>query len=160
MEPYIILGVLLGLPLLLGILFRVNTSHLFFSLLAGDLLARYFADDAELVLRMFVRNGDVAAYGKLSLLVLPMVLTAIFLRRSLKRGMILFHLIPLALTGFVFAAFASHLLPFTLMDQIKSIDYGKRLLEGSDTIIGAVVALQLVMLWLLNRPGEHGKKHK
>ncbi len=161
MQAYIILGVVLGLPLLLGILWRVSTSYLFFSLLAGEMLARYFGDDAELVLRMVVRNEAVQDYARLIVLVMPVLLTALFLRHTLSKGKVLFHIVPLILTGFIFAAFTLPLLPETLQQQIRTVDEGRQLLEGSDAIIGAVIFMQLVTLWIMNRSQEHkGKKHK
>lgn len=160
MLPFIFLGIILGLPLLLGLLFRVSTPYLFFSVLAGEVLARYFGDDAELVLRMVARNESVRAYADLAVLVLPVLLTVVFLRHTLSKSKLLFHIVPLALTGFVFAAFALPLLPEVAQNQIRSVNAGQRLLEGSDAIIGAVVFLQLVTLWVLNRPHEkHKKKH-
>jgi hypothetical protein len=161
MVAYIILGLVLGLPLLLGILLRVGTSYLFFSLLAGELLVRYFADDAELVLRLVIRNPSVAAYAQLAVLLLPVLLTALFLRHTLTKGKLFLHIVPMLLTGFVLAAFALPLLPHNLQDQVSTVQAGQQILKGSDAIIGAVIFLQLVSLWFMNRAheGKHGKKH-
>lgn len=161
MQAYIILGVILGLPLLLGLIFRVNSSFLFFSILAGELLSRYFGDDVELISRIFVRNTSALAYAELILLLLPVILTAVFLSRTLSRGKLLFYLIPFLITGFVLAAFALPLLPASLEEQVRSVHAGQRILQGSDSIIGAVVLIQLVTLWVMNRSHEHsGKKHR
>lgn len=160
MTAYIILGVVLGLPLLLGLIFRVNSSYIFFSMLAGELLARTFADDAELVTRLAIRQESVLAYSELVLLVVPVLLTALFLRKTLSKGKLLFYIIPFLITGFVLAAFALPLLPEYLQEEVKGVQVGQRLLEGSETIVGAVVFMQLVTLWVMNRSHEHGgKKH-
>lgn len=159
MLVYIILGVILGLPLLLGIIFRVNTSFLFFSMLAGELLSRYFADDAELVTRLVVRNPAIQPYVELGLLVIPVILTALFLRNTLSKGKIFIYIIPYLVTGFVLAAFALPMLPDPVQSQIRTVQIGERLLEGHETIVGAVVFVQLITLWLMNRSHGHGKKH-
>lgn len=157
---YIILGVVLGLPLVLGLIFRVNTSFLFFSMLAGELLSRYFADDAELVIRLVVRNPAIQPYVELGLLLAPVILTALFLRKTLSKGRMIIYVIPYLITGFVLAAFALPMLPEPLQDQTRTVQVGERLLEGHETIVGAVVFVQLVTLWAMNRTHEHGKKHK
>ena len=160
MIPYVMLGLMLGLPLLLGLVFRVSTSHLFLALLSGELLQRYFGDDAVLALRTFVKDGRVQDYVGLAILVLPMILTALFLNHTLSKGKTLLHIIPLAISGIVFAAFAAELLPGALHSQLESNHYGRMLLDSTDFIIGVMVFLQLVSVWLFSRSAEkHGKRH-
>lgn len=161
MIPYAVLGTLLGLPLLLGLIFRVSTSHLFFSLMAGELLARYFGEDVGMVASSASRNQAVADYAEAVVIILPLILTALFLKGSLSKGKVIFHFAPLLVTGVVLAAFMLPELPAAAQEQVKSIEAGRQLLSMSDVIIGAVVFLQLISLWLLNRPhGEHKKHHK
>lgn len=159
--PYAVLGLVLGLPLLLGLLFRVGTSHLFLSLLAGELLGRTFGDEAELILHSAPNGHAMAPYAETAILVLPLLLTALFLRHTLTKGKVLLHVLPFALTGIIFAAFALPILPEAVQAQVTSVDIGKRLLDNSQLIVGVVVFLQLIALWLINRPKEsgHGKKH-
>lgn len=160
MIPYAVLGALLGLPLLLGLIFRVSTSHLFFSLMAGELLARYFGEDVAIVVSSASRSQAAADYAAVAVIVLPLFLTALFLKGSLSKGKVIFHFAPLLITGVVLAAFMLPELPAAVQDQVKTLEAGRQLLDMSDIIIGAVVFLQLISLWLLNRPhGEHKKKH-
>ncbi len=147
------------MPLLLGLIFRVNTSFLFFSMLAGELLARYFGDDSELVIRLVVRKPGILPYIDLALLILPVILTAVFLRGTLTKGKVIFYVIPYLVTGFVLAAFALPMLPEAVQAQIRKVQVGQRLLEGHETIVGAVVFVQLITLWVMNRSHGHSKKH-
>lgn len=162
MLAYIILGIVLGLPLLLGIIFRVNPSFIFFSILAGELLARYFGHEAELVVRLAFKDEAALAYGELALIILPIVLTALFLKKTLPRGGFLLYAIPFLIMGFVLAAFALPLFPESIQSQVSTIQFGERLLESSDTIVGAVVIIQLLTLWAMNRakPKESAKKKR
>lgn len=161
MQAYILLGILLGLPLLLGLLFRVGVSNMFLAILCGDLLERYFRDDAELALRTVIRNQAVQQYVGLAILALPVILTALFLRHTLSKGKTLLHVIPLALSGIVFAAFATPLLPGGLQSQLATTPAGRTLQGSTDFIIGAVIFLQLITMWLLNRSHDkHGKRGK
>ncbi len=158
MLPYIILGVLLGLPLLLGMVFRVATTHLFVALLSGELLERYFRDDAEVLLSTFGASKAVRPYIGLIILVLPIVLTSIFLHHSLTKGKVFLHFLPLAFTGVIFAAFSIPLLPEELSNQLNSTHYGRLLQDSTELIIGAMLVLQLLSLWLFHRQDKHHKK--
>jgi hypothetical protein len=159
MQAYILLGALLGLPLLIGLFFRVSVAHLFLALLCGDLLQRYFTYDAQSALSMVVRNQVVLQYVGLAILILPMLLTAIFLRHTLSKGGVILHAIPLIISGVVFAAFAAQLLPGGLKSQLSTNHYGKMLEDSTQIIIGAMVGLQLITLWLFNRAHEKNGKH-
>jgi hypothetical protein len=162
MIPYLILGGLLGLPLVLGLLFRVSTSHIFFSLMAGEVLARTFGEDVGSVIHSFIRHEVVLQYAESAVLILPMILTAVFLKATISKGKLVLHFIPLLITGVVLAAFLLPMLPADARAQVASIEAGRQLLDLSTAIVGAVVFIQLISLWLLNRvPGEgHHRKNK
>lgn len=159
MLPYVVIGALLSLPFVLGLVFRVSTSHLFFSLMAGELLAHYFGEDVGLIVSS-VTKSSAADYAEVAVLLIPMLLTALFLKGTVSKGKIIFHTVPLLVTGIVLAAFALQMLPPIAQAEIQKVEIGQRLMNTSTAIIGGVVVLQLVSLWLLNRShGEH-KKHK
>lgn len=165
MTPYIILGVLLALPLLLGVAFRVSASALFFSVMAGELLGRYFHNEVAAFARSTFKTQASAEYSEAFIILLPLFLTALFMHGSISRGKTILHIIPLAITGIVLAAFVLPILPYEIQQQVMTVPLGKQLLDTSNMIIGVVVFLQLISLWLLSRaPGEpHGhkkKKHK
>lgn len=157
----VILLAVLCLPIFLGLFFRVNTSHLFFALMAGELLARYFANEAANVIGLVVQENQLE-YGEILLLLLPMIVTAVILKGTLPKKKVILHIIPLAVTGIILAAFLLPLLPEELEKQIAGVELGERLLNMHRIIVGAVVGLQLVSLWLLNRKdeSEKGKKRK
>lgn len=162
MIAYIIGGVLIGLPLALGLLMRVSASHLFFSVMAGELLARYFGHDAYSVIESGTRNTNLAGYSEVIVLTIPIVLTAVFLKGSISRGKTFFHVLPFVVTGIVYAAFVIPILPQTIQDQIRSMPLTNKFASMDALVIGFVVFFQLVALWLLNRgSGEkHSKKKK
>lgn len=159
MQAYIILGVLLGFPLVIGLISRVSVSHLFLALLSGELLERYFKDDAEVLLSTFGATKALIPYTGLIILTLPMLLTALFMHHTLSKGRLILHLIPLLISGIVFAAFSVPLLPNTLASQLGSTHYGRVLQDSTEVIIGAMIALQLLSMWLFGRSKEgKGKK--
>lgn len=160
MLGYIIIGITLTLPLIIGLTFRVGAPHLFFSLMAGELLARYFGEDVGKVAEPIAKNS-ASSYGEVALLIVPMFLSAYFLKGSLSKGKTILHIVPLLITGVVLAAFLLPMLPMGIQDQIRAIPIGNRLLNINRLIIGSVVVLQLGALWLLNRNNgkEKDKKH-
>lgn len=160
MVSYVILGLLLGLPLLLGFVFRVSAPNIFFSVMAGDLLSRYVYKEAENAVESSLHSPTILTYTELLLIVLPMLFTALILHGSISRSKSLLNLVPLAITGVIFAVFALPLLPLDVQSQITSLPLGSLLLNLSGHIIGAVVALQLVAFWLINAGGHNKKKHK
>lgn len=156
MATEILLWGTLAFPLLLGLLFRVGAPHLFFSLMAGELLARYFAHDvAELASNESLHTS--AQTGEIVLLIAPMVLTAILMRKTTKRSRLLLHVAPLAITGIVFAAFFFPLLDSSMQDSLSATFIGGWILNLNKSIIGIVVVAQLISLWLFNRT-EHKEK--
>jgi hypothetical protein len=160
-EAFLILGVLIALPVIFGLTMRVSASHLFFSVMAGELLARYFGHDAFSVIESFSRNTTLAGYAEAIVLTIPLVLTAVFLKGSLSRGKTVLHIIPFAVTGIVYAAFMLPVLPGSVQEIIKNNSITNQFFGIDSFIIGIIVFFQLVALWLLNRGhSKHGKKHK
>ncbi len=122
-------------------------------------MARYFGENVGIIVNSVARSQNVATYAEASVVVLPILLTALFLKGSLSKGKVIFHFIPLLVTGVVLAAFVLPTLPQAAQDYVRSIEAGRQLLDMSSVIVGMVVFLQLIALWLLHRPHEHKKKH-
>jgi len=127
--------------------------------MAGELLARYFGHDIEKIAEQNVNRTSSIPFGELALIIIAMVLTAIFMRGTMSKNKIVLHLIPLAITGIVFAAFVLPILPTDLQAGIATSQVGSRLLELNRAIIGGMVVLQLVSLWLFNLLGKKHGKH-
>jgi hypothetical protein len=161
MQAYIIVGALIALPIVLGIVMRVSASHLFFSVMAGELLARYFGQDAFSVIDSFSKNTTAASYGNAIVLTLPLLLTSVFLKGSLSRGKTLLHIIPFAITGIVYASFMLAALPSSVQAIIRENPLTNKFIGMDSIVIGVIVFVQLIALWILNRKSEkHSKKHK
>lgn len=159
MNGQIILGLIVGLPLALGLLFRVSTSHIFFSLMAGELLSRYFGNDFELQTNAFSQQVSFNGYGEIALLTIPMILTAFFLRKSISGGKTILHVLPLIITGVIFAAFIAPILPIELQNDLRAFKIGDWLFHLNKAIIGIMITMQLIALWLFSR-GENSRKEK
>jgi len=159
MEATIVLAFLFGFPLVVGALFRVNTSYLFVTILAAELIERYFRDDAELVLAPFIQSEVVLQYLGFAMLVLPVILTGVFLHGSLSKAKTFLQIIPLVLCGVVFAAFAAPILPTVIREALIENQIGSLLIDSAQLIVGTTVFLQLMALWSFNKPKHGSKKH-
>jgi hypothetical protein len=159
MLPYVILGIILGIPVFFGLFFRVSASHLFFSVMTGELLGRYFGKDVEHFINVTFKNGELTHYAEALVVTLPIILTALFLKGSVSRTKGLLNFFPLIITSVVYAAFVLPVLPHNVQDIVTEVPLGQGLLNTSSFIVGGVVLIQLVALWLLNR-GEGGSKGK
>ena len=159
MLPYIILGVTLGIPVFFGLFFRVSASHLFFSVMAGELLGRYFGHEVEKFIGSTFREETLTHYSEAIVITLPIILTAVFLKGSISRTKGILNFFPLIITSIVYASFLLPVLPSEVQEELARVTFGRNLLDTSSAIIGSVVLIQLIALWLLNR-GEGGSKSK
>lgn len=143
MAGQVILYVVLALPLVLGLAFRVAASHLFFALMAGELLGRYFGHDIDKLVG--------GTYGELLLVVAPMAATAFILRNGISKRRLLIQAVPLAAMGVICAAFLLPLLPDALQDQVGAVTLGRMLIDLNRAIVGGMVVVQLAALWYMHR---------
>jgi hypothetical protein len=157
MEINIFIWIVIALPLVLGVIFRVGAPHLFFSVMAGELLARYFGHDVEKIANESISAQSPEKYGELLLLIIPILLTAFFMRKTVSKSRTILNIIPLAITGVVLAAFVFPLLSQGIQDQINVTFVGGWILNLNRAIIGVVVVLQILYLWLFSR-SEKSKK--
>lgn len=157
MTAQIILYVTLTLPLLIGVLFRVNASHVFFSLMAGELLGRYFGHDIDIRTQPIIENSLFHGFGEVALILLPMFITAFFLRKSVSTSRLLLHVPLLIITGVICGAFVFPVLPDVIQSDISKTLLGGWIVELNRIIVGVMVLLQLVALWLFTKK-EKSKK--
>lgn len=161
MIPLIILAVLAGVPVLLAMIFRVNAIYLFLSLVAGDVLVKFLSDDVSLAVAMINRSPHVPMISQLSLLLLPILLTIFFMRRSIPAAKFVVYLLPLILTGLSVPVFALPLLTSGTQGAIFATPIGNALQNVQDLIVCTAAIMTLMLVWFSNRQhhGKHGKHH-
>lgn len=147
MLSYLILGAIVGFPLVLGLVWRVGAPHLFFALMAGELLARYFGHESD-----FINVSEQAGHIiEPIMVILPVILTGLFLRKTISTGKTVLHIIPLLVTGFIMAVFLLPIMPESIQEIVSANEIGEYILSFNAPIIGVVVVTQLVYLWIINR---------
>lgn len=159
MESLIILAAIAGVPVLLALFLRVSSVFFFVSIAAGSLLVTYVGDDAALAIGMFVRGQNTNQIAQLGLLLLPVVLSLIFLKKTMPKSKLLLHLPVLAAGGVALAALALPYLDSNAQEKIFANQYGNLLRESQDVAVAVAAVSALLLMWLSYKQKED-KKHK
>jgi hypothetical protein len=171
MSPEIILGAIVLVPVIVLMFFKINATLVFLSLCLGNVLVQFVAQDAESYLSLFATqaNSDVEAGSetiKLILLLLPAVLTALFMIRTVRsKGKLFLNLFPAIGVGMLGGLLVVPLLPGDMSESITEAALWGQAQQAQNLIVGVSAIICLFVLWL-QRPkagggGEekHGK-HK
>ncbi len=163
MDPLIIAGALAGVPILLALVFRVSAVYVFLSVAAGALLVNVVGDDASLAAGMWVKNNShTQLITSFILLLVPVALTLLFMRKTMPRSKVPLHIIPLVLSGLAVAVLALPILPSAMEQQIFANRYGDMLKNAQDVIVAAAALFTLLLVWFTQRHKEekHSKRGK
>jgi hypothetical protein len=146
---------------LLGLAFRVSAVFLFISVVSGSLLVQFMGDDAILAAGMLFKGQNADVMTQFALLFLPLILTMLFMRKTMKKSKVLLHIVPLIGVGLSAAVFALPVFADHIEEQIVSNQYGGMLNDANDVIVGATAVAVVLLMWLTERhkEGKHGK-HK
>ncbi|HEX4774991.1 MAG TPA: hypothetical protein VH234_05750 [Candidatus Saccharimonadales bacterium] len=167
-APSITLAGIMLVPLILLMVLRVNAALVFLSLCLGNVLVQFVAKDTSdfLTLHADQVTQKVSSAGsngiKLGLLLLPVVLTAIFMIRTVKgHGRLALNLLPAAGVGLLGGLLVVPLLPSGLSHNVINSSLWTQVTRAQDLIVGASALVCLLVLWL-QRPKTGGKheKHK
>lgn len=166
-SSLVTLAALIGIPIVAIMVLRINAALVFMALCLGSVLTQFVAEDAGWL--MSLATPSVPAAGsvtdsmvKLSLLLLPPLLTAVFMIRTIRgQGKLLLNLLPAVGVGLLAALLAVPLLPMATAVNILASPVWQEVVKLQDLIVGSSALLCLFVLWL-QRPktGSEGKHHK
>src|SRR5579885_508244 len=122
MSGLILLGLLAGVPILFMLLLRTNAAVVFLALCTGSVLTKYVSQDALNIAHSIVSsNGEVIDSAvKIGLLLLPALLTALFMRKSASGGKAILNILPAAVTGVLTALLVVPLLPLAAQSNLTT----------------------------------------
>lgn len=158
MIPLIVLGLIIGLPILLALIFRVNAIFVFLSICAGYFLQFALSDDFDLAFATVVRGADSIIVARLVLLFLPLLLTLFLVRKSQGKSLIL-QIMPLIFSGLFLAIITLPLLPSGTEGAIYDDPIGGNLRQAGDLIMAAAIVSNLILVWMLHKPPKNHRKH-
>jgi hypothetical protein len=165
----ITLAVLVLAPVAALVILRVNAALVFLSLCLGNVLVQFVAQDTTTFLTLHANQVPKQAANagndtvKLFLLLLPVVLTTIFMIRTVHgHGRLLLNALPAAGVGLLGSLLVVPLLPAGLSHNVVDSKLWSDATGAQDIIVGASAFVCLLVLWL-QRPktgGKHGKHGK
>jgi hypothetical protein len=164
----IILGAIVLVPVVLLMILRVNAALVFLSLCLGDVLVQFVAGDANSFTTLFSSSHAAQSFAssnsgfKLILLLFPVVLTAIFMIRTMKGARLMLNILPAAGVGLLGALLVVPLLSPGLAHNIIDSSLWAQAKRAQDLIVGGSALACLLALWLQRPQGssdKHGKHH-
>lgn len=165
MPPIILLALLLGLPLVLFTFLRIKPLYLFTSIVTGYLWVSYLAEPAELMLQSLIRMQHPGVVARLFLLLVPLILTLVFMRGSLSTSSLPFQFFLLVANTLLIGVLIMNNLSPGVQAGLHSTVVGNNLRQASDVLIAGIAGLHVLVMWIM-RPrhgsghGHHKKKHK
>ena len=161
MSLEVIIGACIALVALLLVVFRTNAGVVFFSVCAGSVLASQLGSDASLISSTVVKDGDLnKSIAYIALIVLPALLSAIFLRGSVTSSKSVFNILPSVAVGALLALLIVPQLPPGVSGQaLDSSAWGKLQDFQPIILVGGVIS-SVLMLYATHRHGGKHKKHK
>lgn len=163
MNPLIVIGIIAGAPILLITIFKAKASIVFLALCAGSVLTTFVGDAVLDLIQLFVRNySDGLQVGiSLALLLVPALLTILFVRGTVSGAKFVTNIILAVLTGVMTLYLAVPQLPKSIQNDIIGSSIWPTLLQYQGVLVGSAVFMSLMQLWVSGRSARHKKgKHK
>lgn len=149
-------------PVVILTILRINAVMIFLSLCLGDVLVRYVAGNANSMLTWMAPNITPlsASMVQLAVLLLPVVLTCVFMLFSVRGRMrTLMNILPAAGVGLLGILLIVPLLPPGLKFAIEDQALWSQLTRSQALIVGLSAMISLFFLWSQRRVlGHHEEK--
>lgn len=158
MNPIIITVVAAGIPLVLALVLRVNAILLFLSVAIGGLLARHLGEDAAWILANFIKDPNITNYTNIGLLLLPVLLTLILLKKTVIGSRVFLQFLPLLLVNAMLGSIIISYLPTAVSDTYYASSIGKIVKQSTDVLIAATAVIAMLMAWFTFREPPHRSK--
>lgn len=161
MNPLVLMAAIVAVPAVLVTLLRVKAAYVFMSLCVGSVLSLFVGDAALDMAQTFMKSYSptTEAIIQVGLLLAPVVLTIIFLTRSVSRSSWLINLLPAVLTGVVLLLLVVPFLSDATQSAIYATNVWSQLSQYQPIIVSVAVFMSLAQLWSTGKPPKD-KRHK
>lgn len=143
------------------IFLRTNTAIGYLALCAGSVLLLSSGDNVGLVASSLTSGMSSAAMiAKIALLVTPLVICSILLRKQVSRWLLLFSLVPAVCVAFLGTVLIVPLFSDGLRTSIQATDTWSLLVQYQETFtgIGLVASIMMIAMTIKNPHDKHKKK--
>ena len=160
MSAMILFIIALALPVALLYIFKVDASIIFLTLCMGFVLVEFIASNTISLITAFYPNAGQLGYSttKIILLLLPSVLTMIFMFNSISGSKRLFNILPSIVVGLLLILLLQPMLPESINKTILASNYWAEYQKFETFIIGGGSLFCLALVWT-NRKPKHAKSH-
>ncbi|HEY4964338.1 MAG TPA: hypothetical protein VIH90_06630 [Candidatus Saccharimonadales bacterium] len=168
MPLVIILGIIL-VPALALILLKVNAVLVYLTLCLGAVLSQFVSNNSQLnsfVVKSSMVNKYLGGSSniRLGLVIIPPILTAIFMIRTAKGHKLSINIVTSLAVGLLALFLVVPLLPISISTSISTSSLWNQLSKYEGMIVGLSSVLVLVLLILhrskMSSGGSHNKYHK
>lgn len=160
MSPLILLAVIAGLPLLLSIVMRVKPLYMFVGIVTGYFWMFFLGESAELTLRSLVRISQPDVVIRLALLLIPVILTLVLMRKTLSSSALPFQILLLIADSALLASFIIPILSAGTQNAIYQTKIGNIFALAHDDIIAIAAGFHLIVMFFMRPKPHHGKASK
>lgn len=140
---------IVAVPTLLIVFARAKAALVFVSLCLGSVLSVFVGDTALDMVQTFVRgySPTTQAIVQFGLLLLPMLLTILFLSRTVRGSKWIINIFPALLTGLMTLYLVVPLLPPGTMYGIYGTTIWEQLTQYQAILVGTAALATLAQLW-------------
>jgi hypothetical protein len=158
MNPLILMAIIAGVPALLIVVTRTKAVFAFMALCVGVVLSTYVGDAAMDMVQTFIRNYNTTSQAaiQIGLLLAPMLLTILFLSRTLSKSKLVINLFPAILTGVATLFLVVPLLSPGTRGAVYATSIWDQVSQYQAAFISAAALIGLAQLWA----SGHGAKVK
>jgi len=162
MTALIVIGLLVGLPILLTILLRVNAALVLLAVCAGSVLQQFAGNDVTTIVNSFSASAstNVSQFILLILLFLPAALTILFLKKSISASKLPFNVLPAIATGLISLLLAVPLLPGGIQANIVRTSEWSHVQQFQSALVGAAILVSFLTLWMTQKHHSKERKHR
>jgi hypothetical protein len=166
MDPTIVLAAVIVAVVVVIMFLRINATLVFLSLCLGAVLMQFISNDANSFIDLFNTKAGQSVSAdnstiKIFLLLLPVVLTALFMMKTVRgHGKLLLNLFPAIGVGLLGALLIVPLLPGGVSHTINGSNLWEQIKRAQDLIVGVTALICLFVLWMQRPKTGEGKKHK
>jgi hypothetical protein len=157
MNTVIIFGAIVACVSALIILAKVPAALVYFSLLVGQLLISHAGSDVYGFVSAGLGNVGIQ-WIQLGLLLLPVMLTMLFLKGSVKGAVLALEIIPAVLTGLVLVLLTVPLIP-NAYTSLQSNPVWKQIETYQGLLVFTTSLACLLTVWFSYPKGHHRRRH-
>ena len=161
MALALLIGIV-GVPIVLMTVLRINAPLVFLSACLGSVLLQFVGKEAMTMVDLFAPGKTTSLQTvQLALVLIPIVLTMLFMIRSVKGNRVFVNIFPAIAASFLVLFLVKPLLSAGAVQSIESVSFWPTIERLQELIVGLGALICLFFLWL-QRPKheEPGKKHK